>query len=178
MRADYDPILMGNDDMCNCNGVLGAGCIEGEGDCDTDDQCVQVTSHVIYCRITWIITCSEGLRCGDNNCRELVTMMYQGPGKQHMDGEAIRDKEYKVTDSFCYLVCRILKRGGRDFWWGWWLLLWSKQWQCHPWSIRNIQSSEIFQFFYIYLCEIKNVVSWLSQGLPVSLDNALLRKFY
>ena len=34
---------MGDDDMCNCHGVLGAGCIEGEGDCDSDDQCTEVT---------------------------------------------------------------------------------------------------------------------------------------
>ena len=39
------------------------------------------------------MTSSQGLRCGDNNCRELVTRMYQGPGKQHMDGETL-DKEY------------------------------------------------------------------------------------
>ena len=43
---DYDPLLMGSEDMCDCRGVLGAGCIEGEGDCDTDDQCLQVTSDV------------------------------------------------------------------------------------------------------------------------------------
>ena len=30
--------------MCDCNGVFGDGCIEGEGDCDSDDQCLQATS--------------------------------------------------------------------------------------------------------------------------------------
>ena len=40
---DYDPLLMGDDDMCNCHGVSQEGCIEGEGDCDNDDQCMEVT---------------------------------------------------------------------------------------------------------------------------------------
>ena len=44
MWPDYDPMLMGNDDMCDCNGVFGEGCIEGEGDCDSDDQCIQAAS--------------------------------------------------------------------------------------------------------------------------------------
>ena len=30
--------------MCDCNGVFGEGCIEGEGDCDSDDQCIQAAS--------------------------------------------------------------------------------------------------------------------------------------
>merc|ERR1711934_487950 len=81
----YDPLLMGDDDMCNCHGVLGAGCIEGEGDCDNDEQC------------------TEGLRCGDNNCRELITKMYQGPGNQHMDGYKKEVEEiFDEDDDCCY----------------------------------------------------------------------------
>ena len=44
--------------MCNCHGVLGAGCIEGEGDCDNDEQCTEVTCDDIL--TTALINISSG----------------------------------------------------------------------------------------------------------------------
>ena len=70
----------------------------------------------------WLIS-PQGLRCGENNCRELITKMYQGPGKQHMDGETF--KRNRSTCFYLILILRIQQRGGGDFWRGRWLLLWS-----------------------------------------------------